>query len=170
MITTTEIHFLFPLTKNPPFSIKSNNVSRGHNQFNFVWFDQEGIIKFNFAGIPTATCTQSIQNEYELKIHKANKGKKNNHTESIFLPPQASNQPKIFRLHFSPSFLCLCKPEAPIFFAAYSDFKSSVLIILTRCSSHQYTFLFFKVFFLHLQSGFLSRNLSLRQKREKKNV
>lgn len=58
-----------------------------------LWFDQEGIIKFNFAGIPTATCTQSIQNEYELKIHKANKGRKKKKSHRIHTSTSPSLQP-----------------------------------------------------------------------------
>lgn len=61
------------------------------------------------------------------------------------------------------SFLCLGEPKTSILLATYSNFKSSILVILVWCSSHQNTLLFLEVFLLYFQPCFLSGNFSLQQ-------
>lgn len=67
------------------------------------------------------------------KILKSHSGSSNWEKDIKHIVP-AFFFPSVFL--YKASFLCLCEPEASILFTTYSDFKSSILVILIWGCSH----------------------------------
>jgi hypothetical protein len=64
-------------------------------------------------------------------------------------------------IHFS--LLRLGKTEAPILLTTDGDLKGSILVVLAGGCSHENALFLLQILLFHLQPGFLSCNLSVRQ-------